>query len=188
MGDSSHRRDHVAVTDAEVAEFRDAIGPVRRLTDVPEPPKSPRSKPRVAQRTADEQAALQQSRRIDPAALAEALGESVAWRRDDVSPDVLRRLRSGQFAIEDEIDLHGLDERTAEALLRQFLVIALAEGRRCVCIVHGRGWHSPRGPVLKGMVERMLHQRADVLAFASAPAARGGSGAVLALLARKRPR
>jgi DNA-nicking Smr family endonuclease len=56
-----------------------------------------------------------------------------------------------------------------------------------VRIVHGKGLHSPQGPVLKGMVERLLSQRADVLAYASPPAAHGGTGALLALLARHRP-
>ena len=39
-------------------------------------------------------------------------------------------------------------------------------------------------PVLKNLVDRMLRQRADVLAFHSAPAAQGGNGAVLVLLKR----
>ena len=41
-------------------------------------------------------------------------------------------------------------------------------------------------PVLKNLVDRMLRQRADVLAFHSAPTAQGGTGAVLVLLARRR--
>ena len=41
-------------------------------------------------------------------------------------------------------------------------------------------------PVLKNLVDRMLRQRADVLAFHSAPAAQGGTGAVLVLLAPSR--
>jgi DNA-nicking Smr family endonuclease len=36
--------------------------------------------------------------------------------------------------------------------------------------------------VLKNVVDRVLRQRADVLAFHSAPAAQGGTGAVLVLL------
>jgi DNA-nicking Smr family endonuclease len=53
--------------------------------------------------------------------------------------------------------------------------------------VHGKGLHSDSGvPVLKNLVDRMLRQRADVLAFASAPAAQGGHGAVLVLLRRPR--
>ena len=37
-------------------------------------------------------------------------------------------------------------------------------------------------PVLKVLVDRVLRLRGDVLAFASAPAAQGGAGAVLVLL------
>ncbi|HTA66559.1 MAG TPA: Smr/MutS family protein, partial [Xanthomonadaceae bacterium] len=125
--------------------------------------------------------------RVDPAALSEALGDAVSYRRDEVSQDVLRRLKRAQFAIQDEIDLHLLGERAAEDLLRRFLVHARDAGQHCVRIVHGKGLHSPQGPVLKGMVERTLRQRADVLAYASAPTAHGGTGAVLALLARRVP-
>ncbi|MET0717871.1 MAG: Smr/MutS family protein, partial [Pseudoxanthomonas sp.] len=35
------------------------------------------------------------------------------------------------------------------------------------------------------LVDRVLRQRADILAFHSAPAAHGGTGAVVVLLARR---
>ena len=41
-------------------------------------------------------------------------------------------------------------------------------------------------PVIKNLVDRLLRQRADVMAFHSAPPAQGGTGAVLVLLARRR--
>jgi DNA-nicking Smr family endonuclease len=41
-------------------------------------------------------------------------------------------------------------------------------------------------PVLKNLVDRLLRQRGDVLAFRSARATDGGSGAVLVLLKRAR--
>ena len=56
-------------------------------------------------------------------------------------------------------------------------------GSGCVRIVHGKGRYSAEGvPVLKNLVDRLLRQRGDVLAFHSAPAAQGGTGAVLVLL------
>ena len=65
--------------------------------------------------------------------------------------------------------------------------VARAQELGCVRIVHGMGLHSESGvPVLKNLVDRMLRQRADVLAFHSAPQAQGGNGAVLVLL-KKRP-
>jgi DNA-nicking Smr family endonuclease len=60
-------------------------------------------------------------------------------------------------------------------------------GFGCVRIVHGKGLHSETGvPVLKNLVDRLLRQRADVLAFHSAPPAQGGRGAVLVLLRQRR--
>ena len=59
-------------------------------------------------------------------------------------------------------------------------------GVGCVRIVHGKGRNSEeRLPVLKNLVDRVLRHRADVLAFHSAPAAQGGTGAVLALLEKR---
>jgi DNA-nicking Smr family endonuclease len=171
----------------DAAEFRAAIGPVRRLPEASEPPRAPKRLAAAAMRIADEDAALAESRRGDLSALSEALGETAVYRRDEVSPDTLRRLQRAQFAVEDEIDLHLLTEKAAVDVLRRFIAEARESCHRCVRIVHGKGLHSPQGPVLKGLVERVLSRRADVLAYASAPPAHGGTGAVLVLLARRRP-
>jgi DNA-nicking Smr family endonuclease len=48
-----------------------------------------------------------------------------------------------------------------------------------VRVIHGKGLRSEGAPVLKMLVDRVLRQRGDVLAFASAPAAQGGAGAPL---------
>ena len=172
---------------SDADEFLAAIGRVRRLPDVADIPRAPKPRATVAMRQADERAALAESQRADPARYAEALGDAVAYRRDDVPQQILRRLKRAEFAIEDEIDLHASSERAAEELLRRFLAEARDAAHHCVRIVHGKGLHSAQGPVLKGMVERTLNQRADVLAYATAPAALGGTGAVLVLLARRRP-
>ena len=69
-----------------------------------------------------------------------------------------------------------------------------AAGHGCVRVIHGKGLHSTddfgRGgvPVLKNLVDRLLRQRADVLAYHSAPPRAGGTGAVLVLLAPPRRR
>src|SRR5471030_2332006 len=110
--------------DDDAAEFRAAIGRVRRLPEAVEPPRAPRPRPMAAMRTADENAALAESRRGDAWRDAEALGDAMSFRRDEVSPETLRRLKGAQFAIEDEIDLHLLGEKSAEDLLRRFLVEA----------------------------------------------------------------
>ena len=57
----------------------------------------------------------------------------------------------------------------------------------CVRIVHGKGLRSgSAGPVLKRMTDRVLRRRDDVLAFASARPAQGGTGATVVLLRRGR--
>ena len=87
---------------------------------------------------------------------------------------------------QEELDLHGLPAHVAEALLREFLRDCRTHGVGCVRIVHGKGRNSEeRLPVLKNLVDRVLRHRADVLAFHSAPAAQGGTGAVLALLEKR---
>ncbi|TQV07217.1 SMR domain protein, partial [Xanthomonas perforans] len=56
-----------------------------------------------------------------------------------------------------------------------------------VRIIHGKGLQSDTGaPVLKNLMDRLLRQRNDVLAFHSAPPTQGGTGALLVLLARRR--
>ena len=68
---------------------------------------------------------------------------------------------------------------------------AYADGDRCVRIVHGRGLRSQGGPVLKDAVLAWLQEpplAAIVMAFASAPPAWGGPGALFVLLRRRRER
>ncbi|MNT90815.1 putative DNA endonuclease SmrA [compost metagenome] len=71
-------------------------------------------------------------------------------------------------------------------MLREFLLEAHAHEHGCVRIIHGKGLQSDGGaPVLKNLVDRMLRQRNDVLAFHSAPPTQGGTGAMLVLLANR---
>ena len=169
----------------DAALFRAAIGPVREFDPVALPQRArPTAEPR--QHQADERAALEQMRQA-PFAIDSA--DLLAYRRDEVPPRVLKRLRRGLYAVQDELDLHGLPVADAERLLRQFLADVRQRGAICVRLIHGKGLHSGLGesPALKSLVDRLLRQRRDVLAFASAPAAQGGGGAVLVLLARRAP-
>ena len=121
-------------------------------------------------------------------------GDALSFRRGDVPARTLQRLGRGEFAAQDELDLHLAGVREAETLLRAFIADARAAGHGCVRVIHGKGLHSTddfgRGgvPVLKNLVDRLLRQRADVLAYHSAPPRAGGTGAVLVLLAPPRRR
>jgi DNA-nicking Smr family endonuclease len=168
------------------ALFRAAIGPVRALPTAPAAPEKPRPRPLPRMRARDDAEARDEFRRALSTDVLEA-GDALSFRREAVPPRVLQRLRRGDYAAQDELDLHHSGAAQAEGLLREFLKQSSHAGLGCVCIVHGKGLHSDSGvPVLKNLVDRILRQRADVLAFHSAPPARGGHGAVLVLLARAR--
>ena len=98
---------------------------------------------------------------------------------------VLRKLKRGQFAIEAEIDLHGLGRHAAhDALAPVPATTACCRGLRCVRVIHGKGLRSgPGGPVLKHVVNHWLRKFENVAAFASARPVDGGTGAVYVLLA-----
>jgi len=168
----------------DAALFREAIGPVRELPAAPEPPRKAPPRPAARMAARDDAEALGEFRRAMTADTLEA-GDALSYRRDEVPGRILQRLKRGEYAAQDELDLHATDAPRAEAMLRAFLAEARHAGHGCVRIVHGKGLHSDSGiPVLKNLVDRMLRQRADVLAFHSAPAAQGGNGAVLVLLKR----
>ena len=175
------RRQKPPIVTPEDAElFRDAIGEVRRIEAPAPAPAPPPPAPRARRFEQDEVEALRESQRGGEQPLEG--DELLAFRRDHVSEGTLRRLKRGDYATQDEIDLHHLRAVDAEAMLKQFLNEARAGARQCVRVIHGKGLRSEGAPVLKMLVDRILRQRGDVLAFASAPVAQGGAGAVLALL------
>ena len=168
--------------------FRAAIGAdrgkVRALPEATPPPAAPKPKPSAKMARRDEDAAREEFRHMLVSALE--AGDAMRYRREEIPPQVLKKLARGEYAAQEELDLHGLPARTAEALLREFLRDCRAHGLGCVRIVHGKGRNSEeRLPVLKNLVDRILRQRADVLAFHSPPAAQGGTGAVLVLLEKR---
>ena len=171
--------------DAERAAFREAVRDVRPLAPRPPPPAAPRPSPRARFSRADERRVLAESLELAPGDLLVESGEELSFRRAQLAPRVLERLRRGEFALEDEIDLHGLTAVEARDALRTFLAGALARRYACVRVVHGKGLRSgPRGPVLKHAVNVWLRKVDAVLAFASSRPADGGTGAVYVLLAR----
>jgi DNA-nicking Smr family endonuclease len=164
-------------------EFRKAVAdvkPLKRPKRIALKASAPAPVPHQHRR--DEAAALAESLR-GPLSLEEALetGEELSYLREGVARETLRKLRRGHWAIQDGIDLHGLNRDQAAALMVDFLNHCLARGRRCVRIVHGKGLG-----ILKAKLRKWLPQRDEVLAFCQAPASEGGSGALLVLLKAKR--
>lgn len=101
------------------------------------------------------------------------------------------RLARGEVEIDVELDLHGLGEQDARALVRAAVEEAYQEGDRCLLVIHGRGKGSEFGSVLReGLPEWLTAPPAGrrVMAFATALPRDGGSGASYVLLRRKRSR
>jgi DNA-nicking Smr family endonuclease len=138
-----------------------------------------------------------QSRRNDLAALREMAeaclpdgdietGDDLHYCRPGLSQPLLRKLRRGQIAVQDQLDLHGMRTEEARLTVSLFLQDATARALRCVRIVHGKGTGSrDRRPVLKPRLAGWLVKRDEVLAYCSAPAHDGGTGAIYVLLKKR---
>lgn len=169
--------------DPEAQEFRDAVRDVKPLPPRESAPLEKRKPPARARFTAADRAAV----------LVESLqgldgeitdtGDEISFRRDGVQDGVLRKLKRGEYRVEDVCDLHGLRVDEAKAALREFLAEVLGRRLRCVRVIHGKGKGSgPRGPVLKTAVNMILRKTAPVIAFTSARRIDGGTGAINVLL------
>ena len=180
------KRKPIAISPDDAALFRDAIGPVRPLPESAPAPRQRPPTPEPRMQARDEADALRESRAPGSVAASIDASEALAYRRPELPERVFKSLKRGQFSVRDEIDLHPLRAAEAEALLKRFLNQTRQEAKGCVRVIHGKGLHSEgTTSVLKAMVDRVLRHRGDVLAFASAPTAQGGTGAVLVLLAER---
>ncbi|WP_329743144.1 Smr/MutS family protein [Dyella sp. A6] len=180
------RRPANPVSEDDIRLFHDAIGEVRRLAPVPAPPTGPKPAPRAHMLAADEAAVAGEllDMAFDPAQIE--VGEELSFLRDGYPPRLLRQLKRGQFSVQDELDLHHMNAAAAQISIVEFLAEAHDHELRCVRIVHGKGLRSKAaGPVLKALTDRLLRRRDDVVAFASARPAQGGTGAVVVLLKRQ---
>jgi DNA-nicking Smr family endonuclease len=166
--------------------FATAVGPVQGLRDSGRANvQRARPEPHPHQRERDEREAVREalSDEVDVESLL-LTDDGLSFRRVGIGPDVPARLRRGQWALQGELDLHGLTREAARERLVAFLREAHRRGQRCVRVVHGKGHGSPgKQPVLKDKVQRWLAQRSEVIAFAQASGAQGGAGALLVLLA-----
>ncbi|TSA14370.1 MAG: DNA mismatch repair protein MutS [Betaproteobacteria bacterium] len=174
-----------ALEDSDLDLFRQAVadarplphhGKVQRRQDAPPP--------YPVQSHLDEHAALMESLSADWTAQDWLdCGDEPNFLRTGLSRQVLRKLRSGTWVIQDQLDLHGLDRHQARDALAAFLAHCRRRGVRCVRIIHGKGLGSKnREPVLRAKVKHWLAQREEVLAFCQARPTDGGSGALVVLL------
>jgi DNA-nicking Smr family endonuclease len=159
------------------------LGTPARSRSRPAPPA-----PHARQRKADDAHALHASRvATNPSPMAWDVGLDIesaqSFVRVGLNPDLLRKLRRGDWVVQGSLDLHRHTQEQARVALGAFLGLARRQGWRCVRIVHGKGLSSPnREPVLKAKVRKWLQQRDEVLAYCEPRPHAGGSGAVTVLL------
>lgn len=97
-----------------------------------------------------------------------------------------KKLKRGDLAIEDRIDLHGATEAVAHRRLEEFIIRAAHDNLRVVLVITGKG-KGGQG-VLRDLVPRWLkepHLRAHVVALSSAARRHGGDGALYLYLRRR---
>ena len=171
---------------AELMLFQDFVGPVKALRDqgnrrwhAPAKPE-----PLPVQHWLDEERVMLESISddFDVSTLLDT-DDQLSFRRPGIGVEVTRRLRSGHWSIQRQLDLHGLRVDEARQALGDFIRLCHRAGMRCVRVVHGKGLGSPgKSPVLKSRVQRWLVQKNEVLAFVQARPMDGGAGALVVLL------
>jgi DNA-nicking Smr family endonuclease len=173
--------------DREARAFREAMRGVRRLSHGGKAERAAPKPPAKARFTRADQVEVLRESLLPPADEAVlGTGDEVSFRRPHISEAVLTQLRRGAYVLDGEIDLHGMTGAEAKAALRTFIAECVERRMHCVRVVHGKGRRSgPRGPVLKNVVNHWLQRSGDVLAFGSARAVDGGSGAIYVLLRSK---
>ncbi len=174
------------VTDDDSSLFRDAVGEVKPVAtgNKRQPDKTP---PKVTTRMQhkDDKAVMRELMEdFQDVDLLET-GEHLAWTAPGIQRSELKKLKSGKYAIQSEIDLHGFTREQAKSAVVEFLHEAQIRQLRCVRIIHGRGRKNPeKAPVLKRAVDNWLSHHKQVLAYCSARESDGGTGAVYVLLRR----
>ncbi len=185
------RKAAVAKAKADEEFFARAVGIVKPLPPKHRPGERAalpliQAAPIAVQHQLDEEAVMREalSDEFDVETLLDT-DDALSFRRAGIGTDVTRKLRKGGWAIQGQVDLHGLRREDAREALVDFIKDAVRMGWRCVRVVHGKGLGSPgKTPVLKGKVQSWLIQKQEVLAFVQARPAHGGAGALVVLLAQ----
>ncbi|MDF2178963.1 DNA endonuclease SmrA [Aliiglaciecola sp. CAU 1673] len=111
----------------------------------------------------------------------------LVFKKDGVQEGVFKKLRLGQYQIDEVLHLQAMGPEMARNQLFDTIVSAYKRGLRVLLIQHGIGKHSKPFPALiKSYVNQWLRQIPEILAFHTAQKYHGGLGATYVLL-RKNP-
>lgn len=178
--------------DRELAEFRAAIKDVKPILN--DRAETERPVKRVKDRALHyRRKRAEESEELIIDGLSSAQGElldpeqKVLFATPGIQARLLKRLVSGHMGWEASLDLHGYTADRARDELTQFMQLCQRKGLRTLLIVHGKAYTAPGKPaILKTYVTEWLRQIEGVLAFSSAQAKDGGTGALYVLVKRKR--
>lgn len=169
--------------------FMQAMAGVKPLKNAAPPPPKPKPNPKdpnalfrraAATGTDDEStAALSDMQALLNPVASEAF---LSYKNPTLPTKVFEQLKQGKLRWYEAVDLHGSSIDEARDAITTLLNIAENAGETVVKIVHGKGQNA----LLKTCVNGWLRQIPSVLAFVSAPAKDGGTGAVLVLLKRQK--
>lgn len=116
--------------------------------------------------------------------------DSIEFQREGVQNSLFKKLEKGELTVYESIDLHGMTTLEAEVYMANTIDSQRYHHMTCIRIVHGKGYnvgenpYDKPAPVLKNFTARYLAEHPRVLAYASCPQNRGGTGAVYVLISR----
>lgn len=163
--------------------FNDLMAGVRRMPQDRVTPYRPKVKPIPTQRLADDENVMRELLAADDESTSLESGDELTYLRSGYPPRLLKRLRRGEFSIQDELDLHGYFAQEAKSTVHDFINQAAAADISAIRIVHGKGLHSKnKKPILKNLILGWLRKNQHVLAVCSTPANDGSTGAIYVLI------
>lgn len=163
--------------------FDDLIDGVKKMPQDKITPYRPKVKPVPTQRLADDENVMRELLEADDESASLESGDELTYLKTGYPPRLLKRLRRGEFSIQDELDLHGYFAQEAKPAVHAFINEAAASNISAIRIVHGKGLHSKdKKPVLKNLILGWLKKNQHVLAVCSTPANDGSTGAVYVLI------
>ena len=112
-----------------------------------------------------------------------SINQPLSFMKSGLQKRRFRQLKQGKIPVKATLDLHGLTSDPASEAVSVFIEESVKSHFHCVLIVHGKGGRTTRAkPVLKTKLNSWLKQHPAVIAFCSAIAKDGGTGAVYVLL------
>ena len=119
---------------------------------------------------------------------AKAEAKPKGHRHHPIERPVTRKISKGRLALEGRIDLHGLVQSEAHAMLHAFLLRAHEQGMRHVLVITGKGSSLGSDGALKRAVPMWFSKpdfRYLISGYETASRNHGGDGAIYVRLARR---